>query len=114
MKQYITASSLTDEFLKYYVSLDDIGQDAYKLNKVYEILDKYGDDTEPVDKVFVRATPEDQKKMVDIIRPIIRDGSHEIYEDAVSGSTKGTIYGQGVIDTFNQLLEDGYLDESEW
>lgn len=115
MKRYIRASSLTDEFMKYHESYGyNSNIKPGTLDKVYDILDKYGNDTEPVDEVFDRATPEDQQKMLDLLRPTSRDGAHEIYQAAFSGDTKGTDYGQGVIDMFNQLVEDGYIDEREW
>lgn len=114
MKRYIQSSKLTEFFLKYHEDMDNYSKNRDGFEKAYEILDKYGTENEPVDVVFDRATPEDQKKILDFISPSNIDGSHEMLISAVSGDTKETSYGQGVLDTFRQLVQDGYLKEETW
>lgn len=68
------ADSLTrtygvDDFLKWHDDATNYQYQQDNFEQMYAILDKYGSEDEAVDEVFKRATPEDQKKMLDLIRP---------------------------------------------
>lgn len=68
------ADSLTrtygvDDFLKWHDDATNYQYQQDNFEQMYAILDKYVSEDEAVDEVFKRATPEDQKKMLDLIRP---------------------------------------------
>ena len=70
IKKPVPASSMTDEFLRYHGDADNYRNNEAGFNKMYTILDKYGSDDEDVDVLFERATDEDKKKMLDLIKPV--------------------------------------------
>ena len=69
MRCYVSASSLLDEFMKYHEDLNNYENNRSGFDKMYEILDKYGTENEDVDTVFVRAPYQDQKRMIELIKP---------------------------------------------
>ncbi len=73
MKKYAKSSSdsnsLLDEFMRYHEDFDNYRKNRDGFDKVYSILDKYGTENESVDKVFVRAPEDVQRRLVDLIRP---------------------------------------------
>ena len=68
MKRYIRSTSDVDTFMKFHEDLDNYRNKPEVFDEIYEILDKYGDESEDVDVVFKRATPEDQRKLMALIQ----------------------------------------------
>lgn len=116
MKRYIKASKVS-EFLKYYEDADNYSRNPDGFDKMYDILSKYGDENETVDVVFERATPEDQDKMIELIKPELKFGqdgyARKLYHDALEGNvTNGNAeYCQGIVDTIEALMAEGWVDE---
>lgn len=69
LRQDVLASTKVDEFMRYHEDPDNYGINSGSFDRMYSILDKYGDASEDVDVVFRRATEEDQDRMIDLIRP---------------------------------------------
>ena len=73
MKKYVKSSSdsnsLLDEFMRYHEDFDNYRKNRDGFDKVYSILDKYGTENESVDKVFVRAPEDVQRRMIELIKP---------------------------------------------
>lgn len=104
-KYPITASSLVDEFMKYHELPGNYGDNPDGFDKMYDILDKYGNENEPVDKVFVRAPEDDQKRMIELIKP------HE-GESITKSELSDKFYKLQIKDERGNttMYEDGYLD----
>ena len=68
-KYRVTASSLLDEFMKYHEDPGNYENNTDGFDEMYDILSKYGTENEPVDKVFIRAPEDDQKRMIELIKP---------------------------------------------
>ena len=104
-KYSITASSLVDEFMKYHEDEDNHYNNEYGFHEMYKILEKYGHENEPVDKVFVRAPEDDQKRMIELIKPdegesiTISELSDKFYKLQIKDERGNTT-----------MYEDGYLD----
>ena len=104
-KYPITASSLVDEFMKYHEDVDNQYNNEYGFQEMYKILEKYGHENEPVDKVFVRAPEDDQKRMIELIKPdegesiTISELSDKFYKLQIKDERGNTT-----------TYEDGYLD----
>ena len=60
---------LVDIFMQYHEDSNNYRNNPDSYNQVYEILDQYGSEDEDVDILFLRATEEEQKEMIDLIRP---------------------------------------------
>ena len=111
----IVAESLVDTFMRYHEDENNASRNADGFDKMYEILDKYGDESEDVDVVFMRATPEDQQKMIDLIDPGPEVGSvnwfRNLYHSNVIEKINGRQYAEGFQDALFALSELGYEDE---
>lgn len=115
MKKHITASKL-DEFMKYHEDNHNYAANPEGFDRMYSILDKYGDDNEGVDKPFLRATPEDQQRMIDLINPNkiplgSKGHAKQLYRDALK---QNNAYSAGVLDAFNSLFQEYLLDEDDF
>ena len=114
-------ASLVDTFLQYHEDENNPNLDNGKFDEMYEILSKYGDENENVDVVFERATPEDQRAMINLIsynKPA-RFGSdgycRELYYSALEGDAYDNRYAnQAVVDVFEALFAEGLLDEASF
>lgn len=104
-KYPITASSLVDEFMKYHELPGNYAENPDGFDKMYDILDKYGNENEPVDKVFVRAPEDAQKRMIELIKP---DKGESITKSELSDK----FYKLQIKDERGNttMYEDGYLD----
>jgi len=121
MKRYIRASKL-DTFLKYHDDPDNYQSNPDGFNKMYAILDKYAspgeDDT--VDIPFQRATPEDQDRMIALIKPGRKAGqqgyAQDMYYKALDCDIENADpnYCQGVVDAIEALFAEGWLNEDEF
>lgn len=104
-KYRVTASSLLDEFMKYHEDLGNYENNTDGFDKMYDILSKYGTENEPVDKVFIRAPEDDQKRMIELIKPdkgesiTISELSDKFYKLQIKDERGNTT-----------TYEDGYLD----
>ena len=70
INESMDSDELLELFLKYHEDNDNYIDNKEAFDRMYKILDKYGDEDEDVNKVFVRAPYEDQVKMVNLITPI--------------------------------------------
>ena len=125
MKRQIYATSLVDTFLKYHDDRDNYESNPDGFDKMYEILEKYDDSNgnDTVDVAFLKATPEDQRRMIELITPIPKVGSavycKQLYKSAKE-SNRGydshgyDLYGEGVLDAFEALAAAGYIDLNEF
>lgn len=116
MKKYVSAA-LVDEFLKYHEDEDNYANNRYGFDRMYDILEKYDDSNgnDNVDVAFLKATPEDQQRMVDLIRPKKKVGqrgyAQELYYKALEGEFVKS-YSAGVIDALEALFAEGWILES--
>lgn len=116
MKKYVSAA-LVDEFLKYHEDEDNYANNRNGFDKMYSILEKYDDSNgnDSVDVAFLKATPEDQKRMVDLIRPNKKVGqrgyAQELYYNALNGEF-GRDYNDGIVDIMDALFAEGWILES--
>lgn len=116
MKKVIRASRV-EEFMRYHEDQNNPNIDNGNFDEMYEILEQYGDENEDVDVVFNRATPEDQDKMIALIKPRPKFGSKEyarnMYYDALECNIEnaGPDYCRGVVDAIEALFAGGWLDE---
>jgi hypothetical protein len=60
---------LVEIFMQYHEDSKNYENNPSGYEQVYEILDQYGDETEDVDILFKKATEEEQREMIDLIRP---------------------------------------------
>ena len=70
MKHLIKQAGLLDEFIEYHEDGDNYRNHTNNFKKMYEILDKYmksPDDS--VSEAFERAPEDEQKYMVELIKP---------------------------------------------
>lgn len=84
----IMEEGLVDTFLKYHDDANNANNPGF--DKMYAILSKYGDETEPVDEIFLRAPADEQKEMVSLITPA------EKVEEGVEGTIGGKLAGKAV------------------
>lgn len=68
MKRYIRSTSDIDTFMEFHEDPNNYHNNPEIFDEIYEILEKYGDESEDVDVVFKRATPEDQRKIMALIQ----------------------------------------------
>ena len=119
MKKVIRASKV-DEFMRYHEDPNNYPSNEDGFNKMYDILNEYGTENEDVDVVFKRATPEDQDRMIALIKPKPKFGSKEyarkMYYDALEGNIENASsdYCSGVEDAIEALFASGWLDESKF
>ena len=105
IKNDVSASSLVDEFLKYHEDENNHYNNEDGFREMYKILNKYGDENESVDKVFVRAPEAEQKRMIKLIKPklekliTVSELSDKFYTLLIK-EEKGV----------TGIYEDGYLD----
>lgn len=122
MKRYIKSESLVDTFLKYHDDAKNYNENPNGFDKMYSILEKYDDSNgnDSVDVAFLKATPEDQKKMIELITPEVkyntREGAIKMYYDALAQDIKnaGPDYCDGVVDAIECLFESGWLNEYDF
>lgn len=115
-KSHIIASSKLDEFMKYHEDNHNYAANPEGFDRMYSILDKYGDDNDGVDKPFLRATPEDQQRMIDLINPNkiplgVKGHAKQLYREALK---QNNAYSAGVLDAFNSLFQEYFLDEDDF
>lgn len=126
MRKPIRASKV-DTFMKYHEDESNYRSHPEAFDRVYNILDKYdtSNGNDSVDVVFLKATPADQDRMIELITP---RPSHvgqpgyvkRLYEYAEDPrSSRDTFfedlsrdYCEGVVDTITALIEEGLLDAS--
>ena len=113
MKKYVSAA-LVDEFLKYHEDEDNYVNNRNGFDKMYSILEKYDDSNgnDNVDVAFLKATPEDQQRMVDLIRPKKKVGqrgyAQELYYNALNDEFSRD-YTDGIIDIMDALFAEGWI-----
>ena len=99
-------------FLKYHDDENNWRNNESNYDKMYEILSKYGDESEDVGTVFERATPEDQDRMIELIKPGPEIGSidwfRDLYHSNVIEKVNGRQYAEGFSDALFALAELGY------
>ena len=117
MRRTIRASKL-DTFLKYHDDESNYHSNPNGFSRMYDILDKYdkSNGINPVSVAFLKATPEDQDRMIELIAPGLRVGEPgycvKLYYDALEGDAYDNKYAnQAVIDVFEALFEEGIIDE---
>lgn len=119
MKKIIKASLVSD-FMRYHEDRDNYASNNAGFDKMYDILNKYGDEDEDVDVVFKRAPREDQLKMIELIKPHSKYGTkqyaREMYYNALEGDIENASgeYCQGVVDAIDALFAGGWLREDEF
>ena len=121
MKRAIKAASLVDTFMKYHEDENNYYDNPDGFDKMYEILSKYGDESEDVDVVFKKASPDDQRLMVALIKPRPRHpgerGYAKYFYNAVINGEFGDAsrdYAIGVEDLFHALVSEGYIDREDF
>lgn len=96
LNEKVMTESLVDTFLKYHDDANNANNPGF--DKMYAILSKYGDETEPVDEIFLRAPEDEQKEMVSLITPsekIEECGEPEI-EEGLTGTVAGKVAGKAI------------------
>ena len=121
MKRVIKAASLVDTFMKYHEDANNYHNNEDGFDKMYAILEKYGDESEDVDVAFKRATPEDQRLMVELIKPKPRHPGERgytkyFYNAVINGDFEDASrdYMRGVEDLFHALVSEGYIDREDF
>lgn len=121
MKKFIKAASLVDTFMKYHEDANNYHSNPDGFDRMYEILEKYGDESEDVDVAFKRATPEDQRLMVELIKPRPRHPGERgyakyFYSTVINGGFEDASrdYMRGVEDLFHALVSEGYIDREDF
>lgn len=117
MKKYVRATRV-DEFMKYHEDPDNYASNNDGFDKMYDILNKYGTENEDVDAVFKRATPEDQKRMIELIKPGYKYGqqgyARDLYYKALECDLDNAEYCRGVVDAIEALFAEGWVDEQNF
>lgn len=120
MKKYVRAESLVDTFLKYHDDESNWSSNRNGFEKMYKILDKYDDSNgnDTVDVAFNKATLEDQKRMIELITPERKVGvpgyCKAMYRKAVNRDYEDPSYIDGILDAFDALFREGFLDKSDF
>lgn len=115
-----SSSSLVKEFMRYHDDPDNYPRNPNGFDKMYDILNQYGDEDEDVDVVFKRAPLDIQRKMLDLIKPAVpyttREGARKMYYDALDMDIENASkdYCDGVVDAIEALFASGWLNESEF
>ena len=126
MKKYIRASKL-DTFLRYHDDDNNYQNNPEGFHKMYEILRKYEtpdeedeEEEDTVDVPFLAATPEDQDRMIALIKPKFRAGekgyAQSMYYSALDCDIENAdaSYCQGVTDAIEALFAEGWVDEDRF
>lgn len=107
MKRILAASAEAERFGQLHDSGDyESNEKIY--DKIYSILDKYGDGNDPVHELYDRADEDDQQELMKLAEQIGKGNNEEVtketvkqkYKDLYSKSEKGR----------TSSYEDGYLD----
>ena len=112
-----SSSSLVNEFMRYHEDSDNYSRNSAGFDKMYDILNQYGNEDEDVDVVFKRAPLDVQRRMIDFIRPAVpyttREGARQMYYDALDMNIENASrdYCEGVVDAIEALFASGWLDE---
>lgn len=121
MKKYIRASeNLVDTFLRYHDDEKNYHSNPSGFDAMYEILEKYDDSNhnDTVDVAFKRATPEDQKRMVELITPKAGRSKDEVrreFSDLLAKCySRRNVYDEGFMDAVDLIEELGYIDTKEF
>lgn len=123
MKKVIKAASLLDKFLEYHDDENNWTTNRNGFDKMYAILEKYDDSNgnDTVDVAFMKATPEDQQKMVELITPGPRHPGERgyaklFYNKVISGDYEDVSYDyiDGVQDLFSALVQEGYINAADF
>ena len=94
-KHLIKKASLVDTFMKYHEDADNYRSNTNGFDKMYKILKKYVVmPDENVDEIFLRAPEEDQIKMIELIKPLIKKASSDVEEQ------------EDLLETFMEYHED--------
>lgn len=107
--------SLEEKFLRYHDDVSNYQRNERGFNAMYEILKKYGNDSETVDIPFRRASREDQLKMIELITPKLEEGNSGyaklLLEEAKTGYINGEPvskdYCDGIISFYEALSAEG-------
>lgn len=119
MKRMVKASKL-DTFLKYHDDESNYYNNESGFEKMYEILEKYDDSNgnDTVDVPFLKATPEDQDKMIELIKPAPRRSTpgyaKAMYHNAIHNGYEDRNYNEGIIDAFDALFAEGILNKDDF
>lgn len=119
MKRMVKASKL-DTFLKYHDDESNYYNNESGFEKMYEILEKYDDSNgnDTVDIPFLKATPEDQDKMIELITPAPRFSTpgyaKAMYRKAAANDYEDRNYNEGVVDAFDALFAEGILNKDDF
>lgn len=105
MKRQVTASSMSEEFLKWHDDENNYHQHPEDYDKVYTILNKYGDESESVDEVFEKASYEDQREMLRLIKPKKQDAQYGTIEYVISNYHAAHAH-----DLYEPAYADGWAD----
>lgn len=121
MKRKVFASKLST-FLKYHEDGNNYSANPDGFDKMYEILEKYDDSNgeDSVDIAFQKATPEDQDRMIELIKPRYKFGqkgyAQDMYYKALGGDIENASpeYCQGVVDAIEALFAERWIDENKF
>ena len=120
MKRYVKAS-LADEFERYHEDRDNYLNNPDGFDRMYDILNQYAEDeNEDVREAFKRAPIEDQRRMVDLIKPQPKFGSREypreMYYRALDCDIDNASaeYCKGVVDAIEALFAGGWVSEEDF
>ena len=119
MKRMVRASKL-DTFLKYHDDESNYYNNENGFNKMYKILEKYDDSNgnDTVDIPFLKATPEDQDKMIELITPAPKFGTpgyaKVMYRTAAAKGYEDRDYNIGIVDAFDALFAEGILNRDDF
>lgn len=118
MKRMIRASEMSEQFLAWHDDPDNYENNRDNFDRVYKILDKYGDESESVDEVFKKASYEDQEKMLRLIKPKQEAtlGSVEYvinsYHNAHAGNLYEPEYADGWADAIDACIDAGLFSDA--
>ncbi len=121
MKKKVFASKLST-FLKYHEDEDNYAANPDGFDKMYSILEKYDNSNgnDPVDIPFQKATPEDQDRMIALIKPGYKFGQKGYAQDMYYRALDMDIdnadpeYCKGVVDAIEALFAEGWIDENKF
>jgi len=117
MRRVIKASKVQD-FMRYHNSASNYYKHPDDFDRVYDILDKYGDENEDVSDLFQKASELDQDLMLALIKPPKKLGergySASLYRKALRGDAGSSDYCDGMSDMIHALITEGLLDKNEF
>ena len=123
MKRYVKSArynNKVDTFLKYHDDENNYHENQAGFEKMYSILEKYDDSNgnNTVDVAFMKASPEDQDRMLALIKPSARYGQpgycRKLYDQAVNREFEDKRYNEGIIDAFEALIAEGLIDKDDF